>query len=83
MWIVVSAQYQNYLDTIRGAIHAMICSYKALHSDIFPVHEMDDPVAFAASSNLDIMYLYHAIAELDKKHFLTNMDKKLNNHNGH
>jgi hypothetical protein len=42
--------------------------------------EMDDPIAFAASNNPDILYLNEAMAAPDKEEFRKAMQKEVQSH---
>ena len=56
-------------------------SWEVFHDEAYEVEEeMDDPMAFAASNNPDIMYLDEAMAAPDSKQFREAMAKEVESH---
>jgi hypothetical protein len=59
-------------------------SWEVFHDEAYTLQDdMEDPIALAASTNPDIMYLNKAMAAPDKKEFHTAMLKEVDAHVDH
>jgi hypothetical protein len=74
-------QWSEKGDQRVDEAHAMFVSWEVFHDDGYQIQdEMEDPIAFAASSNPDIMYYDQAMKEPDSKQFEQAMVDEVTSH---
>ena len=75
-WLESIEQRRNNLVSLAGTV-----SWEVFHDDSCEIEdEMDDPVAFAASTNPDIMHLGEAMAAPDSAQFRKAMADEVKSH---
>ena len=81
-----TARWKESQQQQRDKLVALHVSWEVYHDDGYQIEdELDDPIAFVASANPDIMYLDQAMKEADSKQFEKAMVDEVRAHtdNGH